>query len=141
MRGVTWAALLRHIPETQQDGLSVVTKAGTEITINNILRIDHDLFAFKGRLAGTQDAGRLFFMPYDNIDYLGYQRAVKDTEYQETFGNLVLPEPAETASAPIMIEAPPGLPARAPAVLKSAVLERFRSRSAQGNTPRPPSDG
>ena len=33
MREVSWVALLRHIPPEQQDGLMLITKAGTEITI------------------------------------------------------------------------------------------------------------
>jgi hypothetical protein len=112
-----------------------------------------DFLALKGRLAATQDAGRLFIIPYGQIDYLGFQQAVKETEYEEWFGGLVIPRtatgqeesaeamPAATAEPETAAETP-GIPAVATSpevpsegsrtvspVVKSAVLERFRSRS------------
>src|SRR5437763_2566346 len=99
MREVSWATLLRHIPPEQQDGLMLITRAGTEITVNNFLRIDDEFVAFRGRLSGSQDAGRLFMVPYANIDYLGTQRPLKDSDFQETYGHLVMPEPAPSEGA------------------------------------------
>jgi hypothetical protein len=145
-----WAALLRHIPKAVHDQLALVTTGGREITVQSFLRIDHEFVALKGRLAATQDAGRLFLIPYAQIDYLGFQREVKDAEYQEWFGSLVMPqadvgleEPiadlVAAATAEVQEPAAPAAPAApsvpagnsrtvAPAV-KSVVLERFRARS------------
>src|SRR5262249_28473370 len=131
MREVSWATLLRHIPPEQQDGMMLITKAGTEITINNLLRIDHEFVAFRGRLAGSQEGGRLFIVPYDNIDYLGTQKPIKDSDFQETFGNLVMPEPAAIAledPVPPLAPSAPMPSGRTVSTIKSAVLERFRSR-------------
>jgi|SRR5262245_33011807 len=165
MRSSVWAALLRHIPPEQHNTLSLVTMSGTEITLQNILRIDDEFIAFKGRLAGSQDAGRLYFIPLSNIDYFRFNRAVKDEEYAEIFGNLQLPPPdvpptlmvaappAAVAPAPEPAPAPPppepeppappvapaGPSRAAPAPIKSEVLERFRSRNTfNGTAPRPP---
>src|SRR3954467_2670779 len=93
MRSSVWAALLRVIPPEQHNILMVVTGSGTEITVQTILRIDDEFLAFKGRLAGSQDAGRLYFIPLKNLDYFGFNRTVKDEEYAEMFGNLQLPPP------------------------------------------------
>jgi hypothetical protein len=165
MHASAWEALLRHIPGDVHHKLMLVTSSGTEITLQKILRIDRDFFAFKGRLSGTQDAGRLFFLPYTQIDYLGFQQGVKDTEYEEWFGALVIPDsdgeqaaepaatsPAADAPAPPLSGAetqpaaePPG--SKVTPVIKSAVLERFRSRGhGSGVRPRikvpePPSQG
>jgi hypothetical protein len=144
MREVSWATLLRHIPPEQQDGMMLITKAGTEITINNLLRIDREFVAFRGRLSGSQEGGRLFMVPYDNIDYLGTQKPIKDSDFQETFGNLVMPEPATIAVEDPIAPVAPSVPlavGRTASAIKSAVLERFRSRSAsssQGVATRPP---
>jgi hypothetical protein len=167
MRSSVWAALLRQIPPEQHNILSLVTRGGTDITVQNILRIDEEVLAFKGRLAGSQDAGRLYFIPLDNIDYLGFNRPVKDEEYAEMFGNLQLPPletPVTLAAAPppqaepqaaeVPAEPPPEsapsetmpplAPSRAgPAPVKSEVLERFRARntaSSNGTTFKPPGE-
>jgi len=154
MRGCVWSALLRCIPADQHNILMVVTRCGTEIAIQDILRLDNELLAIKGRLAGSQDAGRLYFVPLNNIDYFGFNRIVKDEEYAAMFGNFQpppevvaappAPPPAHAAQAEPAPEpaaaAPPEAPADEPApppvtpvkptlTIKSAVLERFRARS------------
>jgi len=176
MHGNAWASLLKHVPAEMHEQMMLVTVGGTEIALSTVLRIDHEFVAFKGRLSGTQDQGRLFFMPFQNIDYLGFQREIKDEKYHEVFGNLVVPPPLQSAPVALTAEvaalplpapqaaAPPhpqpppepepvpqpepapvvpsaSLPARTPMPIKSAVLERFRSRSNQGTAIRPNGEG
>ena len=153
MVNASWATLLRQIPEDQHNQLMLRTANGTEITIQNFLRIDFEFVIFKGRLAGSQDAGRLFILPYSNFDYLGINRMVKDEEYNQIFGGVQIPDPelksvpaaaptpadptpATSTATPIPAKqtvADPGLPAIRPsfmgAPVKSSVLERFRTRN------------
>jgi hypothetical protein len=148
MRGCVWAALLRRIPPEQHNILMLVTRCRIEIAIQNILRIDDEFLAFKGRLAGSQDAGRLYFIPLDNIDYFGFNRPVKDEEFVELFGDFQSPpevvaappvaqEPqleesnldTQQGEAPPQPETPPNAPVKPSLAIKSAVLERFRARS------------
>jgi hypothetical protein len=166
MQSAAWAALIRHIPPGVHDNLMLVTHSGTEMSLNAIIRIDHEFMAVKGRLSGSQDTGRIFFIPYSEIDYLGFQKAVKETDFQEMFGGLIMPEPAAVPAVPVAAaETPPEpvpvasepqpvpqeetapAPARQPVPIKSAVLERFRARSngpaSSPNLPvsRPPVEG
>jgi len=148
MQSISWAALLRHFPVTFQEGLVVKTLNGTEIAVQSILRIDQEFFAVKGRLAGTQDVGRIFFVPYSQVDHLGYQKELPDSEFKSIFDKLVMPSPeaAWVTTSHDAVEEPPSdaitppiEPAEAgsvasadpvnPVPLKSAVLERFRARS------------
>src|SRR5437867_4668334 len=99
MRGCVWAVVLRRIPPEHHNILMLVTRSGTEIALQNILHLDDEVLAIKGRLAGSQDAGRLYFVPLDNIDYFGFNRMVKDEEYAALFGNLEFP--------PLVALAPP----------------------------------
>ena len=158
MRSIAWAALLRHIPPTLHDNLTLVARSGVEITIQAILRIDTEFVAFRGRVAGSTDAGRVYFIPYAHIDYLGFTREVKEAEYRETFDNLLMPAevvpvagaPPAAAVPPVTLADPPPPPeagpngegaaeeSNAPATrmnmpIKSAVLERFRRRSPNGS--------
>ena len=102
--------------------MMLVTNTRTEIAIQSILRLDVDFLIVKGRLAGSQDAGRVFFIPYANIDHLGFYRAVKDTEFEEMFAGL------DAAPLPAIAVAPEPVAEEPKAPIKSAVLERFRSR-------------
>src|SRR5262245_49890491 len=91
MQNSAWVALLRHIPAEQQDQYMLVTVSGTEVAIQSLLRIEEGFVALKGRLAGSQEAGRVFFIPYEQIDYFGTQKPIKDTEFAEVFDSLVVP--------------------------------------------------
>ncbi|HZV03550.1 MAG TPA: hypothetical protein VE999_00535 [Gemmataceae bacterium] len=149
MQDAAWMKLLRHIPASDQSKLMLVTTSGTEITIQCILRIDPECLALRGRLSGSTDAGRVFFVPYSHIDYFGFQQPLKESEFHELFGSLAaltadsLPEemsaPQAVAPEPAPVKANL-TPTRGPTVIKSAVLEKFRARSVSnpGTQMRPP---
>jgi hypothetical protein len=120
MSHIAWERLLRQIPEKEQDGMMLMTNTRTEIAVQSILRMDADFLIIKGRLAGSQDAGRVFFVPYGHIDHVGFYRAVKDSEFDEMFAGL------NASPVPAIAVAPAPEETKAP--IKSAVLERFRSR-------------
>ncbi len=179
MHANAWATLLRHIAPEEHGKLLLMTGSGMEVAIQAILRIDHEFVAFKGRLAGSQDQGRLFFVPFANIDYINFTYAIKDEEFQTMFGTLEVPAaPVAVPAAPVAVPepeepefaeapaietiedtqeeeaqpepvpaAPVGPSTRTPLPIKSAILERFRSRGqgpggpGQGSSPRPPADG
>src|SRR5262249_32336987 len=86
MQGQAWISLLRRIPPEQQDTLVLVTTVGIELSIKNILRLEDDYVAIRGRLAGTTDAGRVFFVPYDQINYVGFLNEMKEAQFHVLFG-------------------------------------------------------
>lgn len=151
MRDAAWIKLLRHIPASEQSKLTLVTAGGIEIAIQSLLRIDPECLALRGRLAGSTDAGRVFFVPYSHIDYFGFQQPLKETEFHELFGSLEdlateappEPPPAPPPAAPVLAPPPPPpppprvpsdlTPPRGPSVIKSTVLEKFRARSTTTN--------
>jgi hypothetical protein len=110
MRSCVWTALLRCIPPEHHNVLMLVTRCGTEIALQNILHVNDEILAIKGRLAGSQDAGRLYFVPLDNIDYFGFNRMVKDDEFVALFGDMPAP-PLAAPLAPAAVAAPAAPPA------------------------------
>lgn len=153
MHNAAWVKLLSHIPAQEQSNLMLVTTSGTEITIQCLLRLDPECLALRGRLAGSTDAGRVFFVPYSHIDYFGFQQPLKEAEFHELFNNLQLLGPTLPLAAPAEVAAPAEpappvtpsahpTPSRSPLAIKSAVLEKFRSRSttSPGTQMRPPLD-
>lgn len=162
MRNQTWVVLVKYLSPEVQPRLMLVTVGGQEISMQSILRIEQDFMVVKGRLSGSQDAGRVFFVPYAQIDYLGFQNPVKDEEFNEIFRNLVLPEGAEDPlpipTATSTGTSDPGLTPATPAgsspasysslprpngsgprpAIKSVVLERFRARNSAISEPTTP---
>jgi hypothetical protein len=149
MHNAAWVKLLSHIPASEQSKLMLVTTSGTEITIQCLLRLDPECLALRGRLSGSTDAGRVFFVPYSHIDYFGFQQPLKEVEFHELFSNLEMLGPAIPVVAPIaearaatLSPSTPITPAQGSATIKSSVLEKFRSRSLTnpGTQIRPPLD-
>jgi hypothetical protein len=133
MQNSSWVALLRHIPAEQHNQYTLTTTSGIEITLQALLRIEQEFVVLKGRLAGSQDAGRIFFVPYEHIDYFGTLQPMKDSDFNEVFNSLVLPSPATTAAQAelpaILPQAGQGRPdsGQRPTI-RSEVLDRYRGR-------------
>ena len=137
MQSTPWIALLKKLPPEQHNQLMLVTTARIEIAVQNILILDGECLVFKGRLSGTQDAGRLFYVPYDSIDCIGFYRFVAEDEFRAWYGDA----PAETAEAepPAEAKAVPsnGSGVRSALPNRAALLERIRSRPTMNEgTPR-----
>jgi hypothetical protein len=149
MQSEQWARLFGRVPPEQHDQLMVMTVGGTEIAVQTLLRVETEFVALKGRIAGSQTAGRLFFIPFASIDYFGFQRDVKDAEFHAMYGSgpLAVTAPAVECRAD-PAAAPAGAPEETPASvagstktplpIKSEVLERFRSRLSGQPASAPP---
>src|SRR5713226_6046189 len=86
MQNSAWIALLRRIPSDQHNTLALVTTIGIEINIQNLVRIEDDHVVIRGRLAGTTETGRAFFVPYDQINYVGIVREMKEPQIRALYG-------------------------------------------------------
>ena len=120
MQSTAWIAFLRHIPASLMDALSIKTIGGTEIAVQAILRVDHEVVAVKGRISGSQDTGRIFFLPFGQIDYVGYLKELKEADFHAAFDSMTLPPPSvgeavySEASEPPLDEIPELEPQAAP---------------------------
>ena len=145
MQSHVWTTLLRQIPAEKHDCLMIMTTSRVEINLQAVLRLDADYLAIRGRLAGSQDAGRVFFIPFNHIDYLGFQREVKEAEFQEMFAGLdqvQAPEkppeavPATATPADEVTSSGSSSSGKTPLPIKSAILDRFRARGSAPGLPR-----
>jgi hypothetical protein len=135
-----WIALFRRIPSDLHDTLALGMATGQEIVVQRIVRLDPDFMIIRGRLAGTQDAGRIVSIPYPQLSYVAIQRDLKDAEVEALFGKsdpaalASLPAPAEMGPAPIVEAATANEPAAASPGKKSggpskaALLAKLRDR-------------
>jgi hypothetical protein len=164
MQSSAWIGLLRLIPPDQQDALAIMTTVGIEINLQTILRLEDDYVVIRGRLAGTTDTGRVFFVPFSQMNYLGFTKEVREAQIKALYGEspeagaaaakseIASPAPApdEPAESEAMPAAPlpppepsaPLEPPKPPGSLKiprkSGLLERLRARALASNNTRPP---
>lgn len=163
MRSKTWADLVRKLPPNYHDSLLLVTSVGIEITIQVVMRVEDEYLVIRGRLGGTTDTGRLFFIPYDQINCISVLRSMPRAELSVMFGEspeeaLVepppllpaeLPEPVEEdlestrliteLLPPVPVEESPK-PVEPPRLSKAELLARIRSRSLGEPLHRPSSE-
>jgi hypothetical protein len=151
MRNEAWISLLQQLPPEYQAKLVLVCASGHEINLQSVFRFDADFLIFRGRLAGTTEAGTFVFLPYDQIVYIGFREEIKENQLQEILGApseapaaastpeaeppprpAPAPRPAaapEPAPAPVSMPTTAGAP---PLPGKAALLERLRRSRAQG---------
>jgi hypothetical protein len=112
MQSASWGVLLRLIPPAQHDNLILMTTVGIEMAVQKVLRVEEAYVVIRGRMAGTSDTGRVFFIPYNQINFLGFQKPMKEADVWALYGES--PPAAETAqpeSAPAAGAEPPATPA------------------------------
>src|SRR4051794_25387311 len=110
MLAQTWISLFRHIPPERHPHFTLVTSNGTEISIQTFLRLEADFAIIKGRLSGSQDAGRVFFVPYASIDSFSFTNPVKESEVADLFDSLRLDAPVPVPEPAAVVPEPPVAP-------------------------------
>jgi hypothetical protein len=163
MQAAVWTELLARIPERQRNQLVVMTTARVEITVQDLVRLDEEYLAVRGRLAGSSDTGRLFVIPFDQIAYVSLQKSVSDQEIAEIFGAAPAAPVVAAVAAPVVQDPPNSEPEAkeppspepvppqeveglrgvshlTPTVMpnRTELLERIRSRSKGAAGLRPP---
>ena len=143
--------MFRRIPTDLHDAVSLGLTTGAEIVVQKIVKLDPDFMMIRGRLAGTQDAGRVVLIPYSQLTFVALLRDLKDSEIESVFGKNDVPivlatptvkaEPLPAEPAPQPAPAPPAKettvnepapavnPPKKPAeVSKSMLLAKLRDR-------------
>ena len=83
-----WIDLFRLIPSDQHNTLVLTTASGIDLNLDTILRTEPDYVVFRGRVSGITDEGRVFFLPYRQIDFVQINRTVKEVEIRQMYGEL-----------------------------------------------------
>lgn len=149
MRHSAWIDLLRLVTARQRHNMMVMTSGPAEIAIHEILRLEEEYLVIRGRLGGTNNEGRIFFVPYDQLIYVGLQKPVRPADVAALYDPSLpveVPSPPESAEAaaepPEETEAAgdpePAAPSATPHETPTAspkraeLLERIRARKQNG---------
>lgn len=134
--------MFRRIPANLHDTLSLGMTTGAEIVIQKIVKLEPDFMIIRGRLAGTQDAGRIVVIPYSQLTFVAVLRDLKEDEVEAIFGKGAPSAVADLPTSPAGQEAipevsavedpPAGDPAdaakKSDAISRTAMLAKLRER-------------
>jgi hypothetical protein len=146
MQGAAWINLLRRIPANLHDALSLGLVTGSEVVVQQLIRMENDFVVVRGRMAGSTAEGRIMLVPYSHMALVALNRNMSEPDMQALLGGAETSEatsdlPAastEVPAAPPAAEATPAVgdqrvaaPASSSsrgAVSKSVLLARLRER-------------
>jgi len=115
-----WITMFRRIPANLHDSLILGLTTGAELVMQRIVRLEPDFMIIRGRLSGTQDAGRVVMIPYEQLTYVALTYVLKDAEIEAIFGKsapvVVIDQPAQVADQG-------GAPMEVPPIAVAAVAE------------------
>jgi hypothetical protein len=145
--------LLEKVPPEQLDNLLFITNNGTGIAVKGIVRAENEYVVVRGRLLGAaEEGGGFFFVPYDQINYVGFQKLIKEAVILSMYDGTAAParlgsppklDGAEAAEGTTAAPTPApdadatGAPRPAAAPGKAALLERLRARRSSDEMPNP----
>jgi hypothetical protein len=108
MQGDSWIALFRRIPANLHDGLVLSLTTGAEVVVQRFVKLDTDVAILRGRMAGTQDNGRVVILPYSYLIAINFTRRISEAEVETIFG-----KNTQTFAANIVLSAAPAADADA----------------------------
>jgi hypothetical protein len=145
-----WISMFRRIPADLHEVLVLGLTTGAELVMQKLVRLEPEFMIIRGRVAGTQDSGRVIMLPYGQLTYVAVARLLKDPEVEAIFGkstvisvgDLTMTPPADGAATPETPgeeTAPESEPTAAPAehgpavkkperVSKSILVAKLRER-------------
>ena len=149
MRREDVAELLGRLAPVDVSKLVFVVRGGIALTVDVLYKLEPRCAVFRGRESGTNDDGRAFFLPYEEIVYAKIERVVTLAElklmYGETPTESDLDSPLGDAPGRAAADDPAALPTTPlpsaqldpAAIAKQNLLERIRAARTSAGVPRP----
>ena len=138
MQNQEWIEMFRVLPSEMHNQIVLVLQNGSEVSIDTFFRFEPSFLVARGRVAGTLDEARAFFVPYQQMLYYRIERIMRLEEMEKIFdGRTQFPPVAEVAEAPAALPVvgtpgpvAPGVPPLDPGATRNALLERIRAARA-----------
>lgn len=86
MQNAEWITLFRQLPAEMHSKLILVQQNKSDISIDNIFRLEASYMVIRGRLGGTTETGLLFIVPYSQISTVYINREVTEDEVPSLLG-------------------------------------------------------
>ena len=147
MRREDVQTLLSKIPPLDHTKVVLVLLSGASINMDFLFRMEKEYVVVRGREAGTNDEGRGFFVPYEQIAFLKIERLMRLNELREMYGEALLAEVnltedgvVEGTTKPLPVAPASSVKSAAvdpAAIAKQNLLERIRAARTSAGVPKP----
>jgi len=136
--------ILGKIPPHDLTKIVLILRFATSITLDTVLRREDEYIVVRGREAGTNDEGRAFFVPFEDVLCVKFDRVVKVSEIKRLFGEVVeddidLTAPTKAVEADAKAnpaDTPvPATPMDPAAIAKQNLLARIRAARTGAKLP------
>lgn len=141
--------LLGKIPLRDHAKVVFVLKGGVAaVSLDTVLRQEPEYLVIRGREAGTNDEGRAFFVPYDEISYCKIERMVRLNEVRAMYGEALVastsladegeddgPVTAVVPVTAVTTTPAPSAPLDPAAIAKQNLLDRIRAARTSAGKP------
>jgi len=128
MRREDVADLFHRLPDNDLSKMHLVMQAGLNVCIDCVMRMEPHYAVVRGREAGNQDDGRLFFVPFEQIVYIRLERNVKAAEVEEWYRDLPAMSRRAGEVSVSLIDTPlPDAPLDPAEIARQNLLERIRA--------------
>lgn len=132
--------ILDKMPPNDLPKTVLVLRFGTAITLDTVLRQEKEYLVARGREAGTNDEGRAFFVPYDDVLCVKLDRVVKVSEVKQMFGEkgeaeVDITAPKANAGPDLTVTPPPATAMDPAAIAKQNLLARIRAARTGSKLP------
>jgi hypothetical protein len=124
-----WLQIVSRIGVENLDNVSLITVTGNELVIQSVFRIEHDFMVIRARTSGTMDTGRCIVLPYAQVDFLAFNKAMSEEQVQKLFDG-----PFQ-ASVPAMMMSPSSVPVSTPTPLPYMPAPRSVTPSSEAQAP------
>jgi len=125
--------IVKRLEPADVSKVVLVLRAGFGISIDIFYRFEPDYVIVRGREAGTNDDGRGFFIPYDEVVYLKIERIIHANELRKMYGDPEISGGVEYADEadnptpdPVPAQDRPPVP-MTPAAIAKQNLDRLRA--------------
>lgn len=133
--------MFKRIPEADHPKVCVVLAGGQTVNVDLVFRMDDHLLTIRGREAGSNDEGRAFFLPYDQISFLKIERTVMIAELEAIFGmapKKIAPPPGSSPVEPAKSQAVtpmPAAPTDPAGIARANLLARIQAARTSAGVP------
>jgi len=131
MTNVEWVEMLSVIPPDQQNQIVVILHNGCEVMVETIARIEANFLVIRGRVGGTIEEGRGFFLPFSQMLYMRIEREVKISELKGMFGETFADRKSNLDEPEVEVE----IAVVPPVAIPVAVVREKKPTPAGGDDP------
>ena len=89
MKREQWVSLFQKLPEPMHDQIVFSLSTGIDVYNQRFLVFGDDYLLVRGRLGGTDEAERIFMVPWEELKMIFFSRPVDDDMLFKTFGEII----------------------------------------------------